>query len=224
MTGTLSLLRRKPSRPPRNRRAAAACAAIALAAPAGGSAGSLQPDPATGPPPAQAGLQPDAFDAPTRADDGALPVRHTDALSPLAKEVVKAPLTQRPAAPAASAVQLPHVVRPVVTPAVTTPAAPKPHVVQRRAAPHAREQKTVKHAAATHAAVKRRSAPHLRLPVAVRGSVALPARARTPAAPVRTVVRHTELRPAALALLALVVTSGCFLAVAARLRRERLGS
>src|SRR5438045_1116247 len=68
------------------------------------------------------------------------------------------------------------------------------------------------------------AAPRLQLPTTVRGSFPVPTSLRMPAVPVPTVARPRDLLPAALALLALVATSGCFLAVAARSRQEGLGA
>jgi hypothetical protein len=52
----------------------------------------------------------------------------------------------------------------------------------------------------------------------------LPAILRAAVAPVAAVAHRRNLVPAALALLALVATSGCLLAVAAGLRREGAGA
>jgi hypothetical protein len=71
-------------------------------------------------------------------------------------------------------------------------------------------------------AKRHHAAPRLQLPINVSGRFAAPAILRAPAAPVAAVVRRRDLRPAALALLALVATSGCLLAVAAHFRQEGL--
>ena len=216
MSEPLSLLRREGDRSgPGRRRMALACAAIALAAPPVASAGSLQPDPPNGP--SSTGLHPDAFHdvpsaatpAPSRAPAAAvLPARNAETLPPL----VQAPLTQPAIRKVIPAVTKPSLPIPPVTTPVTAAAAPQPHVVHRRAKPHI-----------ARVAVKHHAVPRLQLPTAVRGSFAVSASVRAPAAPLPAVARRRDLLPAALALLALVATSGCFLAVAARSRRDGLG-
>jgi hypothetical protein len=196
---------------------ALACAAIALAAPSAAGAGSPQPDPANAP--SASGLQPDAFpdaasagtSAPSRAPAAAvLPGRNSETLPPLAQ----APLTQpaiRKVTPAVSTPSLP--IRPATHPVVTTPvtAPQQRHLVHRRAKPHS-SRVAVRHSAVTR----------LQLPTTVRGSFAVPASVGAHAALVPAVTRRRDLLPAALALLALVATSGCLLAVAARFRQEGL--
>jgi hypothetical protein len=187
---------------------------IALAAPAAGNADSLQPDPATGP--ISAGLQPDAFHdaataatpAPSRTPAAAvLPVRDTETLPP----PTHAPVTPLVTAP----------VTPKVIPAATKPKpiakvplrapVPVPVPVETLTLPrvvhgHAKVQ-------SAHVAVRHHAAAELQLPTTVRGSITLPS---------PTAAGRRELLPAALALLALVATSGCLLAVAARSRQDEL--
>jgi len=219
MSEPLSLLRRERglSRPVR-RGMAFACAAVALAAPPVASAESLQPDAPSGS--SSTGLQPDAFHAatapeatPAAAQTQVTPLRGGAALPTLPASVTKAPLTPPPAAPKIRTVETQP--RTVTRPVVTAPAAPavamRPRVVHR---PAKREGARV--------AARHHAAPRLQLPTTVRGSFAVPASLRVPAEPVPTVARRRDLLPAALALLALVATSGCLLAVAARSRQEGL--
>lgn len=202
----LSLLRREGARARRPGRTAAACAValLALALPAAAQAGSLQPDPPATPAPV--GLQPDTFPstatAPAEKPAPPAPVTHVAPVS--AGSVVPSLGTQQLERPG------PSIVAPVETPlapAVT-------HVVVRH--------KQTK----THRSARHRAAPRVRLPVRV-GAVSTMRLGLL--VPVRTVVAvpavqaRRDLLPAALALLALVATSGCFLAVAARHRQEGLG-
>jgi hypothetical protein len=213
MTGPLSLLRReRGQRRPGRTRAAFACAVIALAAPAAGNANSLRPDPAPGS--ISAGLQPDAFHGATTA-----------ATAPPARTPAAAVLPVRDTATLPAPAHAP--VTPLVTPPVTPkviPAAAKPNptanVPPRAPVPVPVERLTLPrvvhgHAkvASAHVAVRHHAAARLQLPTTLRGSITLP----TPTAPGRR-----DLLPAALALLALVATSGCFLAVAARSRQDEL--
>jgi hypothetical protein len=213
MSEPLTLLRRERGRRRPSRRSMAfACAAIAiaLAAPPSGSAGSVRPDPPSGP--SSTGLQPDAFHDATvpkptpAASTRVTPVQGIAALPALRGSPAKPSLTPPPTAPKFKPVtNQPSV---ATHPVVTAPAVPA--VVTRHRVVH-------RHAKRHHAA------PRLELPTTVSGSFAVPAILRAPAAPVAAVVRRRDLRPAALALLALVATSGCLLAVAARSRQERLG-
>src|SRR5438067_3269741 len=223
MSEPLSLLRRERDQSgPGRRRMALACAAIALAAPPAGSAGSPQPDPASGP--SSSGLQPDAFHdaasaatpAPSRVPAAAvLPARNAETLHPLVQAPVTQPAIPKVVIPAVTKPSLPirPATRPVVTTPVTAAAAPQSHAVSRRAKPQL-----------TRVAVKHHAVPRLQLPTAVRGSFAVPASVRAQTASVTAVARRRDLLPAALALLGLVATSGCLLAVAARSRREGLGA
>jgi hypothetical protein len=223
MTGPLALLRGQRGRPrPSRRRATIACALLALAAPAAGSADSLQPDPATAP--ASTGLQPDAFGGSAASATHVEPVRSTEGLSPLGKTVTKPAVTQpstRAGTPAATPapIHLPPVTHPVVVPAApvaSLPVATKPLAIQPQAKAHP-----------TRPIVKHRARPRLRLPVSVRGSFSLPmptVTARPTPTTTSTPTPRRDLVPAALGLLALVLTSGCLLAVAARFRREELGA
>jgi hypothetical protein len=201
----LSLLRRQRDRARQPGRAAAACACalLALGLPAVARAGSLQPDPPATPAPV--GLQPDTFPAvPAASAPKPAPVTHVAPATAAAGSVVSSLETQPAEKPP------PSIVAPVETP--LAPAAT--HVVTRHT-------QTKAHHAARHRAVVR-----IRLPVRVRAvstmrlGLLVPARAVAvaPAVPARR-----DLAPGALALLALVVTSGCFLAVAARHRQEGLG-
>ena len=222
MSEPLSLLRRERDQSgPGRRRMALACAAIALAAPPAGSAGSPQPDPASGP--SSSGLQPDAFHnaasaatpAPSRAPAAAvLPARNAETLPPLVHAPVTQPAIRKVVIPATKpSLPIRPVTRPVVTTPVTAAAAPQSHAVSRHAKPQL-----------TRVAVKHHAVPRLQLPTAVRGSFAVPGSVRAQTASVPAVARRRDLLPAALALLGLVATSGCLLAVAARSRREGLGA
>jgi hypothetical protein len=194
---------------------ALACAAIALAAPPFARAESLQPDPPSGP--SSTGLQPDAFHEATApkptpaASTQVTPVRGVAVLPALRGSLTKPSLTPPPVAPKIE----PAATEPSVAthPVVTAPAVPavvtKHRAIHRHANPHR-----------TRIAVEHHAAPRLQLPITVRGSFAVPAGLRAPAASVAAVVRRRDLRPAALALLALVATSGCLLAVVARFRQE----
>lgn len=199
-----------------------ASAAIALACPAFANAESLRPDPSAGPSPAE--LQPDAFPGATQptsapaAPARVAPVRGVEEAVP----ALRSPLTTKPAAltpPPMQAKIEPVSTQPRVAtqPVVTAPIVPavvtRHRVVHRKATTHRARVAGVHHAS-----------PRLRLPATVRGSVALPATLRLPAAASPAVARSRDLRPAALALLALVATSGCLLAVAARCRQEGLGA
>lgn len=185
------------------------CAAIALAAPPFGSAGSLRPDPPSGS--SSTGLQPDAFHDATApkpapaASAQVTPVEGIAALPALRGSLTKPSFTPPPAAPK-------------IEPVATQPGVASGPVVTERPVPAVVTQHRVvqRHAKRHHAA------PRLQLPIIVRGSFAVPASLRAPAASLAAVVRRRDLRPAALALLALLATSGCLLAVAARSRQEGL--
>jgi hypothetical protein len=187
-----------------------ACAVVALATPAVGSAGSLQPDAATAP--ISAGLQPDAFDQaavpttppPSRAPAAAaLPVRNSETLPPLRPPALAQPATRKTIITVTKPiVQVPRETEPVVAAPVTAETLALPRVVYGHAKVHS-----------ARVAVMHRAAARLQLPTTVRGSVTLP---------VPTVAARRDLLPAALALLALVATSGCLLTVAARSRQEEL--
>ena len=200
--------RRRPSR--RSMALACAAIAIALAAPLSGSAGSLQPDPPSGP--SSTGLQPDAYHDATApkptpaASTQVTPVEGIAVLPALRGSLAKpSPTPPRTAPKFEPVANQPSV---ATHPVLTAPAVPA--VVTRHRVVH-------RHAKGHHAALR------LQLPTTVRGSFAVPAGLRAPAASVAAVVRRRDLRPAALALLALVATSGCLLAVAARSRQQRLG-
>jgi hypothetical protein len=209
VTGPLSLLRRERNRP--RRRTAFACAVLALVTPTVANAGSLKPDPSAGP--ASARLQPDAFHdaataptaptpAPARMPAAAvLPVHSAETLpAPVHSPRTKPVIPQL--APAVTRRQ----VAPVVVTAPVTPVARRTVALPRVVEGHA-ETRVVR------VAVKHHAAPRLSLPATVSGSLTL----QVPTAAVRR-----DLVPAALALLALVATSGCLLAVAARSRHEEL--
>lgn len=214
----LSLLRRGRggTRRPIGQAAAWACAALALLGPPAAGAGPLKPDPPATP--ASAGLQPDAFpSSPAPAPETRAP---TSAVVPVPKQgpsglggsLQQPPAQQVPTTPSVTAtprVTMPPVARPVVT--VTTP----------ETGTGATERRTVER----HAVVERRRAtPRLRLPALAHGSSRTAVGLRFPgAAPLTVAGPGRDLLPAALALLALVVTSSCFLAVAARHRQEGLG-
>ena len=209
MSEPLTLLRRERGRPRRRQIAALACAAIALAVVAPVvNAEDLQPDASTGP--ASSGLQPDAFPGSATAKPAAPAV--------LGDSLAQMPVTPPPAAPKITqpattpSLHIAVVTRPV-TIAPITRAPTQTRVVQRRARSH-----TVR------TVTKHHSAARMKLPTFVSGSFAMPASLRPRAVPIPTVVGRRDLRLAALALLALVATSGCLLAVAARSRREGLES
>jgi hypothetical protein len=230
MEDPLALLRRERDRSRAiRRRAAFVCAALALGTAPPGLASSLEPDsPST---PVSAGLQPDAFraaaptpaaSAPAPAPAAApeptanvLPVRGTAALPPLGKTVAPARV-EKPTAPKVTQVT-PTTPAPVTPAPVTSPVVPRPvtHVVTTHVALH-------RHAAlpVLPETVRHRVVLDLGVPATLHGSVRTPAILRAPVTAVVAASRRRELVPAALALLALVATSGCLLAVAARVRRD----
>ena len=229
MKDPLTLLRRERDRPrPGRRRTVLACAALALAAAPSAVASSLQPDPATASAPAA--LRPDAFGAAAAAGttapermpaDASVPVHGAGALPTLAKPVTSSGV-QKPAAtkvvPPATprplhVTQLP--ARPIAT---TPPALPAP-----RAVGTAREKAPRTTAPAIPARVTHRITLRLHVPLSLHGSARVPAILRVAVAPVAIAAHRRDLLPAALALLALVATSGCLLAVAAGLRRDGAG-
>jgi hypothetical protein len=220
MKDPVALLRRERDRSrPRRRRTAAACATLALIVAPAAVAGSLRPDPPAGSLPT--GLQPDAFGG-TAASTAVAPVRDTEAVSPLGKAVATAPV-QKPVAPKVTTTPVttpaPRVVH--LTPVVTRPPAPAPVAapVTRTVTRPVTKPRVVIPAHVSGAATLRP-----RLPLHVHGSARVPATDRALATPVTAAVHRRDLLPAALALLALVATSGCLLAVAARLRREGAGA
>jgi len=221
MTPLSSLLRQERL----NRRVGRGVAAIAwlLVAPAAlapaANATELRPDASTQPAPAA--LQPDAFPGPA------------------APQATKPATPAHPAAVGGSLAVVPQVpVAPTTAGKVTEPAAPK--VTEPAAAPAihvttappaaATEPRTVAH---VRAAAKGRTVVRLRLPRAVggrisvirvprgvSGSLALPS--RRPYVLPAVSASPRDLVPAALALLALVATSGCLLGAAARAARGGL--
>jgi hypothetical protein len=153
--------------------------------------------------------------SPPPAATAAAPARKTEALPRLGTAIVQSP-------PATHAT-------PAITPAARIEVTP---ATRSEPAQHTGDQPTTgaavalhRHAVAhaSHAATKHEATARLHLPAAVSGKLALPAALRARAAPVPAVTGRRDVLPAALALLALVTTSGCFLAVAARARRERSG-
>jgi len=213
----LSLLRRERggARRPTRQAAAWACAALALLGPPAAGAGALKPDPPATP--ASTGLQPDAFppsSAPapeTRAPTSAVVPVPKQGGSGLGSSLQQPAVQRVPTTPSATTppVSLPPVARPVVT--VTTPETGTRASERRAVGRHAIEE-------------RRHATPRVRLPALAHGSSRMAVGLRFPAAaPLPVPGTRRDLLPAALALLALVVTSGCFLAVAARHRQEGLG-
>jgi len=142
-----------------------------------------------------------------------VPVQHTEGLgSSLETAPSKPPSTPTPPVHTPT-VRIPAPVQPLPTlPAAAGVVATQQRVGQRRSKP-----------IATRPAAKRHTAHPPQLPALVGGSVAMPAFVRAPVAAAPVAIHQRDLRPAALALLALIVTSGCLLAVAARYRQDGLG-
>lgn len=212
----LSLLRRERDRSGRCGRAAAvACAGFALAAPPLAVADSLRPDPPAGTSPAA--LQPDAF--PSSAAPAPEARTPASAVVPVPKQRVSglgSSLEQPPAQPHSTA---PHATTP------TTPVRLPPAVTPVTITSAIQTVTAKRRVVARHAAEKTgRSTPRAQLPTIVHGSSHMAIGLLTPvAATLPAPGGRRDLAPAALALLALVATSGCLLAVAARCRREGLG-
>jgi hypothetical protein len=124
-------------------------------------------------------------------------------------------LEQPPAQPHSTA---PHATTPTIP--VRLPPAAAPLTIT----PAIQTVTAKRHAVARHAAEKtRRSTPRAELPTIVHGSSHMAIGLLTPvAAKLPAPGGRRDLVPAALALLALVATSGCLLAVAARYRGDGL--
>lgn len=220
MTEVTTLLRRERGRRPRCRRTVAlGCTALALAALAPAAlAAELQPDPSSGT--TSSSLKPDAFPHAATAQPAAptLPAAPA-AAEPVAGSLAPPPLTTPP------------VVRkdtsPVTTPRIQVTAPPRPveiapvvRDVTKAPAVHPRAKPQ-----AARTAVKQRTVARLGLPRLVTGTLAIPlVTVLRSHVPVPVVTGRRDLLPAALGLLALVATSGCMLAVAARSRREGIGA
>jgi hypothetical protein len=101
---------------------------------------------------------------------------------------------------------IPAVTKPIAQVPLTAPVPAETSTLPRIVHGHAQVQ-------SARVAIRHHPAARLQLPTTVRGSVTLPA---------PTAAERRDLLPAALALLALVATSGCLLAVAARVRQEGL--
>src|SRR5262249_32908729 len=112
----------------------------------------------------------------------------------------------------------------VVPTAVATSArrqAAEHQLVEQRAQAQARDQALAR---AARTLVTDPMLVRLQLPAVLRGRFLVPPTDPDPRGlHVQALVEHRNLLPVALALLALVATSGCFLAVAARSRTERPG-
>jgi len=193
-----------------------ACAVLALAAPPIATPDSLRPDPPAGA--SQAALQPDAFpsSAATPAPEARVPA---SAVVPVPKQ----------GAALGNSLEQPQVQQPATTPPAETPTTPvrlPPRVAPLTTTPVIETITTQRHAVARHHAARkaRPATPHVQLPATVHGSSHMAIGLITPvAATLPAAGGKRDLVPAALALLALVATSGCLLAVAARYRREGLG-
>jgi hypothetical protein len=218
MTELSSLLRQeRASAPAWGRVSAFACALAVVAAVAtAANAAELRPDTSTSS--ASSGLQPDAFPGSAATAKPAAPATPAHASS------VGDALTQVPVSPPPTA---PKVTQPAPVPAtihVTAPTRPVAitpvnRTPPRTQAPAARPERPV-----VRLQLPRRvSGFALRLPRAVGGSLALP-RLHVRPLPAASVVQGRNLLPAALALLALVATSGCLLGVAARVARDGPGA